>query len=197
MRIAVLGWGSLYWDRRELRARDGWHTNGPVLPIEFARVSRDRRLTLVLFEQAEGVQVLWAEMDVTTVNEAIVNLSQREETNENNIGCVDLHNPTNNKCRVTRVLDVIREWAQDNNLDTVIWTDLPPNFHEKTGRDFNESNVITYLSSDLDDDSRKKAEEYVRGAPPQIRTRMRCKIEESLGWAHSGNNFPSPRNSTT
>ncbi len=57
MTIVVLGWGSLYWAPRELRIRDGWQADGPHLPVEFVRVSSDGRLTLVLFEEAEAVQV--------------------------------------------------------------------------------------------------------------------------------------------
>jgi len=120
MRIAVLGWGSLCWDPRELRMRDGWHTDGPLLPIEFARVSSDGRLTLVSFQQPERVQVLWAEMDTTTVNEAIDNLRQREGTNKNSIGCIDPHNPDNNNCRIIpRVLDIIKEWAEISLVQNV------------------------------------------------------------------------------
>jgi hypothetical protein len=48
MKIAVLGWGSLIWQPRELRiSLPIWKTDGPELPVEFARVSMDGRLTLV------------------------------------------------------------------------------------------------------------------------------------------------------
>jgi 1-acyl-sn-glycerol-3-phosphate acyltransferase len=49
MRIAVLGWGSLIWSPGNLKIDREWHEDGPFLPIEFARVSQDGRLTLVLF----------------------------------------------------------------------------------------------------------------------------------------------------
>ncbi len=80
MTIVVLGWGSLCWDPRKLRIADGWHDDGPHLPVEFARMSSDGRLTLVLFERAEqqNVQVLWAKMNTTTLNEAIDSLRERE-----------------------------------------------------------------------------------------------------------------------
>ena len=44
MKIAILGWGSLVWDSRQLPHSGEWHTGGPVLPIEFSRVSKDGRL---------------------------------------------------------------------------------------------------------------------------------------------------------
>jgi hypothetical protein len=185
MTIVVLGWGSLCWDPRELRIRDGWHTDGPLLPIELARISSYGRLTLVLFQQSERVPVLWAEMDMTTVNEAIDDLNQREGTNKNSIGSVDLNNRSNN-CKVVRSLSgVIERWAKNNHFDAAVWTDLPANFREMTGMEFTENNVITYLSN-LDNDSSRKAEEYIRKAPPQIGTRMRTIIEERLGWTYNG-----------
>jgi len=48
MRIAVLGWGSLIWKPDKPAISAPWHANGPLLPIEFARISLDGRLTLVL-----------------------------------------------------------------------------------------------------------------------------------------------------
>ena len=52
MNIAILGWGSLVPDPRGLPIADGWHQAGPVLPIEFSRISKDGQragcLTLVI-----------------------------------------------------------------------------------------------------------------------------------------------------
>ena len=50
MKIAILGWGSLIWNQNGLPVKGQWKKNGPVLPIEFSRVSRDGRLTLVIDE---------------------------------------------------------------------------------------------------------------------------------------------------
>ena len=62
---------------------------------------------------------------------------------------------------------------------------MPANFTEKTGMEFNDDNVISYLSN-LDSDRKRRAEEYIRRAPRQIRTSMRSIIEERLGWTHNG-----------
>lgn len=40
MRISILGWGSLIWDWRHLPITGDWQRGGPVLPIEFSRISR-------------------------------------------------------------------------------------------------------------------------------------------------------------
>ena len=47
-KIAVLAWGSLVPEPRDLKAE--FEPNGPLLPIEFCRVSDDGRLTLVIDE---------------------------------------------------------------------------------------------------------------------------------------------------
>ena len=48
MKIVCIGWGSLVWDPGVLRCVGDWQTDGPTLPLEFARVWRDGRLALVL-----------------------------------------------------------------------------------------------------------------------------------------------------
>jgi hypothetical protein len=51
MKIAVLAWGSLIWDRRDLQIVGDFEANGPVLPLEFCRISGGGRLTLVVNER--------------------------------------------------------------------------------------------------------------------------------------------------
>ncbi|MCD6572546.1 MAG: hypothetical protein J7K95_00425 [Thermoplasmata archaeon] len=70
-----------------------WKNDGPRLPIEFARKSRNGRLTLVIYdeylnEKDKWVNVLWNEMDVQSIQEAIGNLCTREETILKNIGFI-------------------------------------------------------------------------------------------------------------
>jgi hypothetical protein len=50
-KIAILGWGSLLWDKSKREfddQHDGWRFDGPVLKIEFSRISssHDNALTL-------------------------------------------------------------------------------------------------------------------------------------------------------
>jgi len=60
MNIAVIGWGSIIWSTRVLRVRTRWNIDGPFLPVEFARISNDGRLTLVLCPGNEGQRTYWA-----------------------------------------------------------------------------------------------------------------------------------------
>ena len=50
VKSVVLAWGSLVWDPRELQTAGKFTANGPLLPIEFCRVSDDGRLTLAIDE---------------------------------------------------------------------------------------------------------------------------------------------------
>jgi hypothetical protein len=88
-RIAVVGWGSLIWDPRQLPLVSPWHPDGPELPVEFARVSRDGRLTLSLCEGAADVRTLWAVMSCGTLDEARQHLAGRERTHPGQIGSLD------------------------------------------------------------------------------------------------------------
>jgi hypothetical protein len=181
MRIAVLGWGSLTWDPRNLQISEQWHVDGPVLPSEFARISNKRRLTLVLYPGAESVQTLWAISAHEELNQARENLREREKTTLKNIGYVSLPDNENNCQAVPEACYVIRQWAGEKGFDAAIWTDLTSNFKDKTGMALSEDNVIAYLRS-LTGESLEKAEEYVRRAPAQVTTRIRSRIEREIGW---------------
>jgi len=54
MTIAILGWGSLLWDKNHDfdNQHESWKFDGPLLPLEFSRISksRDNALTLVIDE---------------------------------------------------------------------------------------------------------------------------------------------------
>ena len=86
MRIAVLGWGSLVWDpdgsygaNTAIAPGATWSASGPMMPVEFARISKDGRLTLVVLPEHEyRSQVLWITSAHHTVQEAIGNLAARE-----------------------------------------------------------------------------------------------------------------------
>jgi len=184
MRIAFLGWGSLIWDPGKLKVSGSWQKDGPFLPIEFARVSKDGRLTLILYPDAsDDVPVLWTLASCKTPTQAVKSLAEREETSENNIGSVSIPEKSGRCKAVPRVLSKIESWAKLKEIDVVIWTDLSENFEIKTKMSFNEDNVVKYLKG-LKGLVKYKAEEYVRRAPEQIKTQIRKKLKEELGWSH-------------
>lgn len=85
MTIVCLGWGSLVWNSEELPVGK-WSSDGPQLPIEFARQSADGRITLVIAEDGEPVPVLWAPLNVKSIDEARKALAHREGCRLNAIG---------------------------------------------------------------------------------------------------------------
>lgn len=180
MRIACLGWGSLIWNHGSLRIKNKeWFSDGPFVPVEFARQSRDGRITLVIVPSAKPVQVLWALVDYDNIEEAKKQLAQREGITSKNweskIGCWKRREPPPNE------VSTLAEWADVRELDAVIWTALGPKFNCQDVLPTPEQ-VLEYLSN-LKGEVKLKAEEYVRCAPHQIDTEYRRLIESKLGWS--------------
>lgn len=184
MDIAVLGWGSLIWDPKELEINDDWNEDGPELPIEFARLSGRGRLTLVIHEQADPVQVLWARSASNELDLAIENLKSRERTIETYIGFYNLQNDDHHT-QFPFILESIKSWGSSQDVDAAIWTDLPSNFVEETDHDdITEETVIDVLRNSTHI-NQENAEEYIRKTPEQVRTSFRNTIEEEFGWSSS------------
>lgn len=181
--IACIGWGSLVWNLGGLPVREDWQFDGPLLPIEFARESEDRRITLVICSSTPRVRTCWVPLEVADMDAARLALGLREFSRANaqwiaeNIGVADLIAGTASG----NERETIRQWAAGLGLDGVVWTDLPPKFAKNKGRTPTCDEVITHLSS-LEGRERDKAEEYVRKAPKQVDTPYRRQIEARLGW---------------
>jgi len=190
MRIAILGWGSLIWDKRNLKIDkivgdsqyQGWYNTGPSLPIEFARISDDGRLTLVIKEGVQSVTTLYSISMCKDLDIAILNLATREGSCTNKIG---YYLKQGNKVYPEDFpyKNILQIWIEQcNNIDAIVWTNLSIRFHDKTHQEFNDNNVIAYLSG-LPIEKRGKAEEYIRKTPVQIQTPIRTAIERSeLRW---------------
>lgn len=182
MKIAILGWGSLIWSPQALKIDKtiGWQSNGPILPIEFARISNDGRLTLVISENGTKVQTLHAVSTYKTLDEAILDLAIRENSGRRSIGCYDkIQNKSHNNA--FKYGHEIKEWIDNTDIDAVIWTDLSENWSVKSGPDVNLNNRINYLKS-LRGNKSVRAEEYIRKTPFQIKTKYRTLIEKELKW---------------
>src|SRR6266853_6170829 len=85
MQISVVGWGSLIWCPGCLRIKSRWHSDGPALPIEFARISRDKRLTLVIQSGSPEQRTYWALSEFGDLKVARENLQAREGTSSKHI----------------------------------------------------------------------------------------------------------------
>lgn len=181
MRIAILIWGSLFWDKRNLATTDEWFFDGPVLPIEFARISSGNRLTLVIKPTFDNVTTLYAISAYDTLSAARENLRIREGTdNINNIGFIDFTSD-NKQVRTANefVIDILSLWNEERKFDAIIWSDFAPRFSDVTNQQFTLANAITFIEN-LPDQEKQSALLYIRNTPQQITTRFRLNIEQKF-----------------
>ena len=177
--IAILGWGSLLWDKRADfdRWHDPWRDDGPLLKLEFSRISSSRKgaLTLVL-DPCHGLpnKVAFAISRRSGLDEALADLQQREGTSALHIGYV-CRLSGRERCQHAELCDAGYEWAVRNNVDGVVWTDLPSNFEEQTGRPFSVPAALDYLRH-LDCAGMSAAAEYFRRAPSFVETPLRSAV---------------------
>ena len=179
MKIAILGWGSLIWksDNLAFNIESKWSDKGPIIPIEFSRISNDGRLTVVITENGTPVETFFAISTFESLDQAILNLAIREGSN---ISAIGFYEKSKNQFLPNNFIykDNIEEWIEKNNsFDAVIWTNLPENWNNKT----KFHNRVDYLLS-LDKTASEKAEEYILKTPKQIKTKLRDEIEDKLNW---------------
>ena len=180
MKTAILGWGSLLWQPKDLQFDEeiGWSENGPFLPIEFARISNDGRLTLVITAAGTEVKTYFAISSYENLEEAVLNLAVREGSGRGQIGSYDKSNKIFSKEVFFK--NNIVGWINNTDIDAVIWTNLGEKWDVK-----NENGEtierMDYLKN-LGGNKSALAEEYIRRAPIQIKTHYRNLIEQELGW---------------
>jgi len=178
--IACLGWGSLIWDPKDLPVEGDWHTDGPQLPVEFNRVSGDGRLTLVITEGTPPVAVLWSCLSVSSLDDGIQALAEREDIPRSSIRYSIGFWSTASSSRHSDAVTV-GKWARERKLAAVIWTALKPGIPESRGIQLTCREVLTHLRS-LEGEDLARAEKYIRRAPVTIRTPYRTAIEHEFGW---------------
>ena len=185
LRIAVLGWGSLVWDPRELKTAAEFAPNGPLLPVEFCRISADGRLTLVIDESFGDVcRTYSAPSGLESLDAAIENLRLREGmSNAGQVGFVELGSGRRGDVAMQRhpeAVATIAAWAESNGYDAAIWTALANNFDEpgEGGEPFSVTAATRYLETLKGQDAAKfdRALEYIRKAPPEVETPVREEV---------------------
>lgn len=177
MRIAILGWGSLIWDPRQLPREGVWQEAGPVLPLEFSRVSSDCRLTLVIDrEHGDPCETRFVLSPRVDIDDAIEDLRHREGTRKSLIGFVDLSHDARHGRDAQSIVD-IAAWAQANEFDGVVWTDLNHNFETEIGSAFTVPRAIAYLES-LPRTARLRAMKYIADAPEKVSTPLRRALDK-------------------
>lgn len=187
MNIAILGWGSLINEPRDLPIKGNWQSDGPELCIEFSRISqRGERadcLTLVIDERCDStVTVLYVLSKRSNLQQAIEDLRQREGTELNNIGFYQVETERVAPIALRRhpkSCETIQIWAQVKDFDAVIWTALSRRFKDAIGIPFNPSAALNYLNG-LCAPTKEKALQYIQNTPPQIMTPFRKLLSAQL-----------------
>ena len=178
-RVAILGWGSLLWEGSAFdKWHDDWRYDGPILKLEFSRVSASRlnALTLVIDrDNGQPNRVAWclSRRDHSVLTHA--DLQSREGTTARNIGRILLAqldlSPTD------RSAADIAAWARTQALDAVVWTRLSSNFESATRVPFSIENAEAYLRN-LPSPGKTKAAEYLSQAPEFINTALRTAVQK-------------------
>jgi len=195
MQIAVIAWGSLIWCPGSLQIKSRWHADGPTLPIEFARISGDRRLTLVIHpgspqEPTPEQQTYWALMgESEDIKAARKNLQAREgATYLDDIHSVTTEGQTEGKADPDISARICKWLNERQNLKAAVWTGLETNWPDKqNGQQFTREGAVAYLRKlETERDQAKviydRAREYISNAPSQIQTPVRRIMQVKKGW---------------
>ena len=174
MKIACLGWGSLVWRPDGLKIIKKWFEDGPLLPIEFTRLSDNDRITLIIDKEAKPVRTLWALMTCDNLIYAKNSLQEKENTTKGNIHYAKVTDTTNDEIKI-----ILINWLKNKDLDAAIWTGIT--YSKKTDEKRPTIDYIIDHLKKLDYETRKVAEEYIRKAPRQIDTEYRRMIEMEFG----------------
>lgn len=175
MNIACLGWGSLIWKPGPLPVAGAWRQDGPLLPVEFSRMSDGGELATAICLNAPRVQVFWAQLALNSQEEAILALREREAIppeRKDGTGLLLIHHEGAGE---------LASWARERNINALIWTALPPRVGHNEGQIPTAEQAVAYLDS-LQGEVREHARAYVEQVPAQLETPYRRVIRERLGW---------------
>ncbi|TWI55729.1 hypothetical protein IQ22_01662 [Pseudomonas duriflava] len=178
MRIGCLAWGSLLWKPGPLPLASSWMNDGPLLPVELCRECDGGELAVALCDSAPESPTYWALLAVDDLDTARELLRQREGISPQRpefVGSIPAREnagPYDEK---------IRAWADEKQLDAVVWTALPPKSRSTEGRLPTPDEAVAYLAA-LHGDTQAHARDYVRQLPLELRTPYRSVIEQRLGW---------------
>lgn len=179
MKIVILGWGSLIWNPRELLHQEPWMKDGPELPLEFSRISKDCRLTLVI-DALNGriCKSLYALSPRTSIADVVNDLMMQEGTSVKRIGYYDHRTKESSIEKFQEQIDIrviLSSWCKLHAFDGVVWTALLSNFTHELDKEFSVERAMTFLKN-LPKTARKNALEYIQKAPKQIDTPLRKRV---------------------
>jgi hypothetical protein len=173
---------------------------GPELPIEFSRISKDDKLTLVIDEQhGKPVHTRVATSTRSNLDDVVTDVWIREmrfkgersvaqqQSKDGRIGYTDRSGKNASVNRPTLHPEaqdhqfahgLIMPWLQSSGFDAVVWTALRSNYKEERKCDFSAEDAVNYLENLPEKPppgkaSREEAFEYIRKAPAEVETPLR------------------------
>ena len=186
-KIAVLGWGSLVWDPRDLQAAAQFAPNGPLLPIEFCRVSNDGRLTLAVDETFGAVCTTYsAPSALQSLDAAIENLRSEKGCEARAEWAMSSSLPAD---RATSRCNGIRKLSRPSRPGRKRTATTPRSGRRwratsrssgKGGEPFSVTAALSYLEELEKRDAAKfrLALDYVRRAPIEVQTPVRDEVQK-------------------
>lgn len=186
-RIAVIGWGSLIWDLDDLapKVEGPWRMGGgPVLPMEFSRVSPKRLQALAVCldpKYGDPCQTNAIVSFRSDIQEAAEDLRARERAQR--IDQIGLVHPATGALhtRIPELGPILTEWCEATGAAGAVWTDLDDNFEKITGTPFTTANATAYLNG-LTGASREEAVRYITLAPAATDTPLRRALKAQSWW---------------
>ena len=179
MKIAIIGWGYLIWDRRGLDAAPEWQADGPLLPVEFARFGDPPRLLPVLVEGAPLQRTFWTLSHKRSMLAAAADLAVREGVSTNDIG----HWARDEAMRESfGVEGIIRAWVEAKDLDGAVWRAVEPNLPDGSPGYPSEELRLAFLRDLVATGRAQDAKEYFDRMPAQIRTPFQERVWREFGW---------------
>ncbi len=185
MEIAIIGWGSLLWDLEILEEHvdPQWHRGiGPVLPLEFSRVSPKRKRALALIIDPDHGTKCATSLVVSrkiSLKAAVQDLAARERAPLDRIGFASTSGAWNST--VPNLENPLESWLEASGFNAAVWTDLPRNFEEVTGEVFSITSAIAYLQT-LSGEALLEAKRYIELAPEETMTQLRRALSDETWW---------------
>ncbi len=184
--IAVIGWGSLIWDIDNLapHVTGDWSLGtGPVLPLEFSRISPKRMHALALVidpDHGAPCRTCHISSRRTDLEDAVADLAARERAPIERIGFLS-KDGTRVQSRFPDAAEAVAEWLALSNFDGAVWTDLERNFEDISGIPFSVEAAVLHLRS-LEGEPRLEAKRYIANAPSETDTHLRQRLESMTWW---------------
>ncbi len=169
----------------KVRPGSEWSATGPKLPVEFARIAENGRLTLIIVPGYEIVsRTSWILSAETDFEKAALNLADRENITsppdrQRRIHGIDSDGTQRGPVNAS-VAAVVSRWLNErHDVDATIWTGLEgwDRWKDNGFDSFSVANALDYLAKADTSTNREIIFEYIRKPPPETDTPVRRAFE--------------------